>query len=394
MNEKQKIVFIDSDINVDYINNHLGKGQSISSVWTILNNQVTLSTTSAPDTLSHATLCTKMFLKHTTCACELTFINIWEGDELNANINSLVIALSWCLENDVTLINLSLGTTRIGDAPELFSIINKLVEKNIIIVAASSNAMKLTFPASFDHVFGVKALESKSGEVGFVYKVASIDLLEISCYIKDETIAYKDHHYFLCAANSLATPIISAIICNLINKGYNSIEQIKIKLIENSLHIIYNQDDKIYKKYFVQEIGIPIIAIASNHCSEISSIIQKLLSKFSKQGYHGVCLSVNDSTDLSKKTIRLMGLTHHSAMEKLHFYSHYCNVDYVIVNSSKEFLIRDLKTIEFDIILNYSLSDHFSEMEEILSEEILSILFTKHTDLDILFYQIYSHLAE
>jgi|GEM_PF-4992180 len=389
MKKKQKIVFIDSDINIKYINRLLSESQSIGGVWRILKNQVTPLITHSLDTLSHATLCTKMFLKHTTCSCELFFINIWEDDEINTNINALLVALSWCLENDVTLINLSLGTTYMEDISELFSIINKLVEKNIIIVAAASNMNQLTFPASFDHVIGVKALDSKSGKIGFIYQETSLDLIEISCNVEDEVITYKNQQYFLCVSNSLAAPVISAKICNYLNEGYNSIEKITMKLKEDASH---NQDDKIYENYFTQKIEIPVIAIISNHFTEdfdMALFIQNLLLEFSKQGYQGICLSDNKLSNISEQILNLMDFENYTPIEKLHFYAHYCNIDYVMVEGSKEFLFGDLKTEDFDIILHHSELKHAKEITE-----APSITFSKRTNLSVLFNQIYSYLSE
>jgi len=391
MKEKKRIVFIDSDINIEYVNKLANENQIIGGVWTIINNRVTPSKTFLVDTLSHGTLCSKVFLKHTTCACELFYLNIWKDDELNANINALLVALSWCLENDIKLINLSLGTTRIVDIPELFDIVTKLVKKNIIIIAASSNEHRLTFPASFDHVIGVKALESKPENLGFIYQEESIDLTEISCYVTDEIMEYKNQQYFLCVANSFAAPIISAKICNFLDEGYDSIKQIKMKLKEDSLHSYHNQDDEIYKNYFVQEITTPIIAIISDCHSEnfdIALLVQKLLMNFSNLGYYGVCLSEDDLTDLSKKTINLIDFKNYTPVEKLHFYTHYCDIDFVIVKGSKAFLLEDLKTVETDIILYNSNLNHLEVVKE-----TSAITFSESTDLDLLFKQVYSHLS-
>jgi len=328
--------------------------------------------------------------KHTTCECELSFINIWEDDEINANINDLVVALSWCLENNVTLINLSLGTTRFSDISELFDIIKKLVKKNIIIVAASSNANRLTFPASFDQVIAVKALEGVE-KTGFIYQESSIDLIEISCYVEDEVITYKDQQYYLGAANSLAAPIISAKVYNFISDGYNSFDQIKQKLKEAPLHISYNQDEKIYEKYLMKKIEIPIIAII-NHCHSenfnAAALTQKLLMEFFKQDYQGVCLRENGLTDFSKKTLNLMDFEKYNPVEKLNFYAHYCNVDYVIVEGSKAFLFGDLRSVEFDIIL------HHSDLNNInVTREVPCITFSECTDLAALFFRVYNYLS-
>lgn len=390
--KKQRIVFIDSDINIDYINKIVKGRQSIGGVWTVANNKVIPSMTCSQDTLSHATLCSKMFFEHITCACELFFINIWEGDELKANINALLAALSWCLKNEVTLINLSLGTTLILDIPPLFQVINKLIEKNIIIVAASSNERKLTFPAAFDHVIGVKALSSKSAEVGFIYQENSLDLIEISCYVKDEVIEYQGNYYPLYAANSLAAPMISAKICNLLSKGYESIEEIKVKLKEQSLPASYQQDDKIYQQYFKQEIEIPVIAVINDHHGnsfDIPSLIQKLLTAFSEQDYHGICLSEKRTTNLVQKTLNLTNFEGYSLIEKLHFYTHYCNVDYVIVEGSHDFLLNNFKAEDLDILLHHSEFSHFKE-----EKKAPSIVLLEDQDFDVLFNQLYHRLSE
>ena len=206
--EKQRIAFIDDHINIKYVSKLIRDRQSINGAWTVSNNRVIPTTMLPFNVLSHATLCTKVFLEYTTCACELSFINIWDGGGLKANINALLTALSWCLENEITLINLSLGTTRMIDIPSLFDIINKLIKKNIGIVAASSNSQLLTFPAAFEHVIGVKSLVSKSRQAGFIYLEDSLDLIEVSCYVKDEVIEYQGDNYPLYSANSLAAPII------------------------------------------------------------------------------------------------------------------------------------------------------------------------------------------
>ena len=389
--EKQRIAFIDSDIDLNFIKNDLVKGRhSIGGVWRILNDRVITSTDPSLDILSHATLCTKVFLDHTTCMCELFFVNIWDEGELKANINDLVTALTWCLENEIKLINLSLGTTLMVDIPPLFDIIDKLIERDVIIVAASSNSRLLTFPASFDNVIGVKALESKEGHLGFIYQEGSIDQIEISCYVKEEVIEYQGYHYPLCAANSLAAPIISAKICSLLSEGYDSIERVKSKLKEESLSLCHNQDDKIYKKYFEQEIEIPVIAVV-NDCYmksfNVTSFVEQLLMAFAKKEYHGICLSENGKTNLSQKVLNLTDFEIYTTVEKLRFYTRYCNVDYIIVEGHQEFLLESFKGDEIDIIL------HHSELDFKGKSEITTVAFSGSEDFEKLFNQLYCYLS-
>ena len=387
--EKPRVAFIDSNINITYINNLIKDGQSVRGVWRISDDKAIPLTDPLLDTLSHATLCAKIFLDYTLSACDLFFINIWKEEESKANINSLIIALSWCLENKITLINLSLGTTLVSDISVLFSIINILIKKNIIIVAASSNAQKLTFPASFSQVIGVKSLQCKAGEAGFIYHENSIDRIEISCYVKEEVIEFQGNHYPLYAANSLAAPIISAKICNLLmEEGYNSIDKIKMKLKAHSLSLSNNINDNIYQKYFKKTIDIPIIAIINDNINfNIASFIQKILTAFTKQGYQGISLSENNRTNLLHKTLNLTNFTGYSPMESLHFYAHYCNVDYVIVSGSYEYLFKNVEK-EIDIILYRVEFENFKGIEK-----IPSIAFSEYKDFDKLFNQMYNCLS-
>ena len=176
----------------------------------------------------------------------------------------------------------------------------------------------------------------------------------------------------------------------MLNEGYDSIEKIKAKLKEQALCLSHNQDDKIYQKYFKQEIEIPVIAVINNRHEEnfnVTLFIQNLLVEFFKKDYNGICLSEHSITNLLQKTLNLTDFLY-TPMEKFKFYTHYCNVDYVVVEGSQIFLFENFEIKDFDMILHHSKLNNFKEIEE-----IPAIAFSESKDLTEIFNQVYCCLS-
>jgi len=388
--ETKKVVFIDSDINMGYLNKIMTSKQRIGGVWKISKDRMISSIKKPSDALEHATLCAKVFLDHVSSDVELFFINIWDEDEPKANINALLLALSWCLDQGISVINLSIGTTFISDAPKLFDITHKLITKGTIIVAATSNDDKLTFPAAFDHVISVKAIESEVKEKGWIYYEDNIDRIDVNCYTIDETIEHKDLYCSLYCANSLANPIISAKICDLLSEGYDTLAKIRNKLKEMSKAKNLGCHKKKYQKYFEEEINIPIIAITNENVNKegINRLVKQLLSKFTEYNYEGICLSEQAKTDLSEKIINIVDVALYNPAEKLRFYTHYCNVDYILIEASGSFLFENLASKDLDLVVYQSECDRKTE------KSIQCVEYSEYDDFNVFFDKVYGYLSE
>lgn len=345
----QKVAFIDSKINIKYINKILISKQKISGIFTVNHNKVIPTTSFHTESITHATMCAKKFIDNFSGSCDLVFIEILDECGSKANINSLLISLEWCLDNNIKLINLSIGTISVVDAPRLYEKINKLFVMGIVIVSASSNKNKMTFPASYNNVIGVRALDGKSKRIGFEFNNNILDRIEVSCYISNEIIEYNNKYYILPCANSLATPVISAKVCGLMEEGYNNLYKIKIALKEQSVNTNRKWFKKIYGRYFKEKVNVPIIAIITN--GKINLLVEKLLSRFENYGYSGICLSEKYKTDISKKIINLLDFNSYNVSEKFRFYSHYCNVDYVIVHMKNTNCLKNLRWREIDVVI-------------------------------------------
>jgi len=83
------------------------------------------------------------------------FILLTPDESGKCSVDELVTALSWCGENGIQLISMSLGTRQHNDACKLFSVIESLSQKGVIILASASNDRKLTYPACFKNTIGI-----------------------------------------------------------------------------------------------------------------------------------------------------------------------------------------------------------------------------------------------
>lgn len=393
MLSKLKIAFIDNYVNLNYIQDYLIDGQTIQGNFIVSENEALPFKDQMSNGLSHATLCCKEFLENTTSPCDLYFLNIWEDKDMgNANINSLLSALSWCLDNEIKLINLSLGTPSISDGIQLFDIVDQLIEKNTVLVAAHSNYQKLTFPAAYQGVIGVKAQENQHEKKGFIYHEDSLDKIEVSCYIENSSIEYKGKHYMVGCDNSLATPVMTAKICSHLNKvGNGSLEGVLSELKEMSLNEVPNHFSQMYEQYFKDEIQIPVIGIlsADEKSSFSDDLIHKILSEFKTYDYEGICLSVWKETDLSKQSLKLASSNMYNTMDQLRFYTHYCSVDYILVEMSEDLAVEEIGMNEIDIIICSKSLVKFKEIEE---DKLL--YFSKDERFDLFFNQLYQRLSE
>ena len=384
-----KVAFIDSNINIGYISSIMNYGQTIGGIIAIKDNKVISSSSLLEDTLTHATLCTKIFLENVSGYFELFFINILDDHTLKTDTNSFLTALSWCLENKIDLINLSIGTTSLVDVSHLSFKINELVENGTVIVSASSNNNKMTFPASFDNVIGVKALKSKLKQTGFIYVEKSIDRIEVNCYVKNEIIEYNDKFYNIYCSNSYAAPFISAKICDFLFNGCNSLEQIKDRLKTNSLPMDNKSIKKNYKKYFVQKVNGPIIAVIGEVDNGLTSLlIQKFFLKFVERNYYGICLSEHFKTDLSVGILNIAESDPYHPYEKLKFYSHYSDASYIIIHANKKFLCNNIKLKNIDVILY---DPALYDLKHKRGSKYIA--FPEYKDFDVLFTKIYNDLS-
>jgi subtilisin family serine protease len=75
-------------------------------------------------------------------------------------VSDLIDGLQWCIDNNMDVINMSLGLTE--DVPELHEAIKAAYEEGIVIVAAAGNygSEGLSYPAPYPEVIAVAAADN------------------------------------------------------------------------------------------------------------------------------------------------------------------------------------------------------------------------------------------
>ena len=108
--------------------------------------------------VGHGTICALIIHKFFPKA---NIFSIKVLDEaLHSSCEALLCALKWCENNDVKIINLSLGTTNVKDFAQIIEVTRRLYSQNKIIISAVSNENIFTLPACGEYSIGVCAEEN------------------------------------------------------------------------------------------------------------------------------------------------------------------------------------------------------------------------------------------
>lgn len=362
---KPKVVFIDTLVNINYLMKICDDNIEIAGIFSVEKEHVIKCEPVNKD-LTHVTLCFKIFCSIINTNCSIYFINIFNNNSEKTNINNLIIALKWCLENKIDVINLSIGTTTLSDVSKLYSCISKLLKENIIIIAANSNSNKMTFPASFDNIISVKATSNKLGE-GYCYNDGRIDKVNIECYVQEESILFNNKFYKIHSSNSYAVPIIAAKVCNYISRGHCDITEVINYL--NKKGDIFCNDSYIrnVRAVYCKDISIPVIVLpyiklSRHNGREKILVIKKIMKQFSEHGYESICLTDDSVSDVSELIFNIEEGKKLSFYEKIAFYSNYCNVDFLMIYIEINYMMKNWKENMFDILLlDDKLNDYIGE---------------------------------
>jgi hypothetical protein len=242
MDNSTRIAIIDNGINGLLIKRGIEKGIVVDA------NGICIDDTKNIDQqqFQHGTNCAMILEKH--CSdCHLISIRILDENGMGA-IKNIYPALQWCYENQISLVNLSLGTIDFREYEKLRCLINKYAAKGMIIVAATANSGFVSYPASLTNVIGVATTDSPL-DYCKDYMQMGIDTVVPSVH----TIRVHNMEISTSLSNSYAAPYISALIANKLNAdGTFEIRSLKTYASEQSqLHIISGiyEPNWIYRAY-------------------------------------------------------------------------------------------------------------------------------------------------
>lgn len=289
-----KIAIIDDGISTSKINT-LGFNIEISDKCEVIQND------NIVDEDSHGTICAMIVKKYAPDAT-LGSIKILKTYTRRGYVNQFRKAIEWCIYHDISLINISLGSTQSYDYSILYECVKNAYHNGIIIVAALSNKHVVTYPASFQNVIGVETHQLLRDDMYYIKQnsFTGVNIIASSVHGIGNEITN------LC--NSYAAPLITAKVYQIMNEfGYKDVETIKTILNDKSYKKLEGYDplynhkimvDKIDDKE-IKPIGIPCIMIKVEDVHD--SLLYSLNNKFNQEGYSTLFMLTDevDTTDIS-----------------------------------------------------------------------------------------------
>lgn len=239
--------------------------------------------------LSHATMCFWVFAEYAMDKKYILYdIQILNEFTSSGNMQDLTKALQFCLDEEVDLINMSLGRTHYISC-EGEDILEKLYNRGTIMIAAQNNSNQVTYPACSPYVYGVtRDYIGVLKKDQFYYvnnKSAKIDIISHCEFSEIES----KHGVIMGKQNSFSAPYISALIYNELQKGENR-EEIQSFLRKNSVSP-GRMSQWEYKMKSIpnwqDEITAPVIGIHAKK-SISQHLFVELISGFRKKEFHTV----------------------------------------------------------------------------------------------------------
>lgn len=170
--------------------------------------------------ITHGTLCAAIIRKYAADSIMSSLCVLEEGGK--GNIENLLTALHWCTENQVDIINMSMGSRYFQDKNRIRPAIGECVRKGIILVCAADNAGVITYPASMGNVIGVKSDNTgclEAGEWMGIEEQARFDGIELAACANHSVKLGSGKTIECSGANSFAAPLVTGILARQMAAG-------------------------------------------------------------------------------------------------------------------------------------------------------------------------------
>ena len=263
---------------------------------------------------NHASLCYTIFRDNVHTPYHLTSIKVLDNKTGTGNSGALLAALSWCGDNDVDLINMSMGTRQYEDFAPICKAIERL--SDVAIVSACSNKNELTFPACLPSVIGVRHCDCMPPDGSFIYLDNPFDNIDILTYANDLTIHVGGNIYTsFYRGSSFAVPLISARVCTYLSHGNGSCDVrqfLKNSSLKDTSFVSYEFYKNLHRKW--SSVDVPLVALFSDSFDNASKL-KPLFELFALEGYRAVLLSDKHETNIVEFTFHL-GLNNEIALRK------------------------------------------------------------------------------
>jgi len=137
------------------------------------------------------------------------------GRDASGTLEQLIFGLNWAIEQEMDIINLSLGTVRKRLLNQLHELVDKAYYKGQIVVAAANNFSEESYPAQFASLVAVDN-QSFENPLEFHYRLEEpIEAVANGIYVKAPSPGGK---FRLFTGTSFACPHISGLVARLLSE--------------------------------------------------------------------------------------------------------------------------------------------------------------------------------
>ena len=184
------------------------------------------------DLFGHGTACAGV-IHSIAPEAELYSIRVL-GKRLNGKGATFAAGLRWAIDNDMDVVNLSLGATK----QDFFAIFHELADeayfKGISVVTAANNMPVLSFPSLYAAVISVACYEGESSDNPLQFYFNPSPPVEFGAEGIDVRVAWMEGGYITATGNSFAAPRMSGIVSLLLSK-FPDLSPFQVKTVLQAL---------------------------------------------------------------------------------------------------------------------------------------------------------------
>ncbi len=232
-----RVAIVDSGIDVS----HSGMGEIAGGVHIQIREKgEVVFLDDHADCVGHGTACAGIIRKKAPDAM-LYSVRIFD-ESLIADGRALVAAIQWCIDNEMDVVNLSLGTIDVTFKKSLQKVCRKAVDAGVLLVAAESNDRHESYPAVFPEVIGVTGGAIYEPD-GFYY--CKDQRIECVARGDEQRVCWLNGKHIMTGGNSFAAPHITGIIAHLLEQYPKcSVQDIRLLLQEKALSEIPQEQNR------------------------------------------------------------------------------------------------------------------------------------------------------
>jgi subtilisin len=207
-----KVAVIDSGID----NDHPAIAGHVKGYISLFEDRVGLLHSSEEphtDAFGHGTACADI-IRRLAPDCDLYSVKVL-GPTLSGKGTAFAAGLRWAIEQNMQVINLSLGSTKKEYSGLFYELTDAAYFKNIMLVTAANNMPTASFPSLYAAVVSVACCE---GQNPYEFYYNPVPPVEFGALGVNVTVAWLDGQQRTVTGNSFSAPHISGLIAKILGK--------------------------------------------------------------------------------------------------------------------------------------------------------------------------------